>query len=175
MDATLGNIIQFSLTLSIHISTFSSSSFLPHILYSLVTKCDSITYVTQCFSTTAFPVKPTIDWKTEYSKDNNTHAIMNYFITHNPDGWKKVILSAIYSRYHLHPIRGYPQLYNDRLVYFKPIHMESRYIALIFVRTVLRKKLFSQYHAGPSGGHMGEYKTLYRLRGRFFIRKWEKT
>ena len=39
--------------------------------------------------------------------------------------------------------------------------------------------LFDHYHGGPCGGHMGEYKTLYRLRLRFFwsgmrelIRDW---
>ena len=47
--------------------------------------------------------------------------------------------------------------------------MESRYIALIFAPTGLQQQLFSHYHAGPSGGHMGEYKTLYCLRSGVFL------
>ena len=88
---------------------------------------------------------------------------MTHLITHNPDDWKKAILSAIDSKYHLHLKIGYLKLYNDRLVYFKPILVESRYISLLVVPTGLQQQSFSHYHAGPSGGHMGEYNTLYRL------------
>ena len=150
MDATLDNIIQLSLPLSIRISTFNSYSFLPHISDSLVTKCDNITSVTQCFSTTTFPVKPTLDWKTEYSKYTDTHSIMTHLITHKTEDCPKAILSTIDSKYHLHLKRGYLQLYNYRLLYFKPILMESRYIALLVVPTGLRQQLFSNYHTGPS-------------------------
>ena len=91
-----------------------------------------------------------------FLKDNNTHAIMTHLITHKPGNWPKVILSTIDSKYHLHLKRGYLQLYNDRLEYFKPILMEIRYTSLLNVRTGLRRQLLSHYHAGPSGGHMGE-------------------
>ena len=140
MDANLDDSVIFYLLLYILISTFSSSSFLPHVSDSLVIKFDAITSVTQCFGTTTFPVKPTLDWKIEYSKDTNTHVIMTHLITHNPDDWPKSILSTIYSKYNLHLKRGYLQLYNDRLVYFKPILMESRYISLLVFLTGLRQK-----------------------------------
>ena len=59
--------------------------------------------------------------------------------------------------------------------------MQSKYITLLLVPLPLRRKLFSHYHAGPSGGHMGYYKTLFRLRLRFFwpsmreeIKEWVK-
>ena len=70
---------------------------------------------------------------------------------------------------------------HDKLVYYKPIFRDSRHIALIIVPTLLRRKIFNHYHAGPSGGHMGEYKTLYRIRMRFYwpsmrgdIKDWVK-
>ena len=114
----------------------------------------------------------TFDRKKEYSKDTDTHAIMTHLITYKPDDWPNAILSTIDSKYYPHLKRGYLKIYNDRLVYLKPILMESRYIALLIVPNCLRRQLFSHYHAGPSGGHMGEYKTLYCLRSRLF---WTKT
>ena len=69
----------------------------------------------------------------------------------------------------------------SKFVYFKPILTNTKYIGLIIVPLGLRRSLFSHYHAGPTGGHMGEYKTLYRLHSRFFwpgmrqdIKAWVK-
>jgi hypothetical protein len=39
---------------------------------------------------------------------------------------------------------------------------------LIVVPLSLRRDIFSAYHASPSTGHMGIYKTLHRIRLRFF-------
>ena len=80
---------------------------------------------------------------------------MTHTITHNTDDWSKDVLFTIDSKYHLHLKRGYLQLYNDCLVYFKPILVESRYIALIVFPAGLRRQLSSHCHAVPSGGHMG--------------------
>ena len=56
-----------------------------------------------------------------------------------------------------------------------------RSISLIIVTTSLHRNIFSHYHAGPTGSHMGEYKTLFHLRSRFFllglkkdVNKWAK-
>ena len=80
---------------------------------------------------------------------------MSHLITHKLDDWPKSILSTIEKKYHLNPKIIYLQLYNDRLVYFKPILLESRYISLLLVTAVLPRQLFSHYHTDPSGGHMG--------------------
>ena len=80
---------------------------------------------------------------------------MTHLITHNPDDWEKLSFFTIDSKYHLHLKIGYLQLYNYRLVKFKPILMESRYTALISVPNGLLRQLFSHYHAGSSDGHMG--------------------
>ena len=53
---------------------------------------------------------------------------------------------------------------NKKLVLYKPILVNNIFVALIIVPTYLRQKIFSHFHAGPNGGHMGEYKTLYRIR-----------
>ena len=70
---------------------------------------------------------------------------------------------------------------NNKLVLFKPILANHRHVIFIIVPISLRHKFFSHYHADPSGGYMGEYKTLYRIRLRFFwpklredIKQWVK-
>ena len=62
---------------------------------------------------------------------------MTHLITHKPENWPKAILSTIDSKYHINLKRGYLQLYNDHLLYFKPILMESKYIAVLVVPTGL--------------------------------------
>ena len=57
---------------------------------------------------------------------------------------------------------------HDKLVLYTPIFKNVKYIGLIIVPLSLRRIIFSHYHAGPSGGHMGEYKTLFRIRTRFY-------
>ena len=49
--------------------------------------------------------------------------------------------------------------------------MESKHISVLVVPTGLQQIFFSHYHASPSSGHRVEYKTLYRLRSRFFCPK----
>ena len=70
---------------------------------------------------------------------------------------------------------------NGNLVLYKPILPNHRYIALIIVPQYMRSSVFSRLHAGPIGGHMGEYKTLYRMRLwlfwprlREYVKKWVK-
>lgn len=70
---------------------------------------------------------------------------------------------------------------NKKLALFKPILANHRHVMLIVVPISLRRKLFSHYHTVPSSGHMGECKTLYRIRLRFFrpklredIKQWVK-
>ena len=60
------------------------------------------------------------------------------------------------------------QMLDDKLVLYEKTFTSSSYILRIVVTTCLRHDLFSAYHASPTGGHMREYKTLYRLEVRFF-------
>ena len=59
------------------------------------------------------------------------------------------------------------QLLHGKLVQYKPIFKDVKYVGLIIVPLSLRRVIFSHFHAGPTGGHMGEYKTLFRIRMRF--------
>ena len=57
---------------------------------------------------------------------------------------------------------------HDKLVLYTPIFKNVKYIGLIIVPLSLRRIIFSQYHVGPSGGHMGEYKTSFCIHTRFY-------
>ena len=70
---------------------------------------------------------------------------------------------------------------NGRLTAFRQIPLMKRSIALIIVPQAMQRTIFCHYHASPSGGHAGEYKTLYRIRLRFLwagmrehIKSWVK-
>ena len=58
-------------------------------------------------------------------------------------------------------------LLEGRLVYYEPIATATNHICRVVVPTSLRRIIFNLIHATPIAGHMGEYKTLYRVRLRF--------
>ena len=60
------------------------------------------------------------------------------------------------------------QMLEAKLVYYEKTLTYTSCILRIVVPSSLRRDLFSSFHASPAGGHMGEYKTLYRLKVRFF-------
>ncbi len=126
----------------------------------------------QCFFTEANP-KPILRWDNAYQEDTETNTLLELVKQQSqssvPLSSKEIQRVSMGYREHLK--NGRIHIINERLVLFKPIVMGTRHVSLIIVPHGLRKKLFSHYHAGPSGGHMGEYKTLFRMRSRFF---WPK-
>ena len=60
---------------------------------------------------------------------------------------------------------------HDKLVVYKEIFKNRKYVTLIVVLEPLRHSIFSHYHASPNGGHMGVYKITFRIRMHFF---WPK-
>ena len=60
-------------------------------------------------------------------------------------------------------------LLSGQLVYYEQITFANKHICRIVVPLSLRRKIFVLIHASPVAGHMGEYKTLYRIRLGFFF------
>jgi hypothetical protein len=54
-------------------------------------------------------------------------------------------------------------LVKGKLVVFQPVQNNTEMLMLIIVPISLRRDTFSAYHATPSAGHMGIYKTLHRV------------
>ena len=57
---------------------------------------------------------------------------------------------------------------NNRVVYFEPVTVTTNHILCFGVHFSHRCVIFDFMHASSIPGHMGESKTLYRLKLRFF-------
>ena len=55
-----------------------------------------------------------------------------------------------------------------RLVYLDPITVSTNHMCRIIISLSLRRIIFNSMHSLLAAGHMGEYRTLYRLKLRFF-------
>ena len=121
----------------------------------------------QCFFTESKP-PASLEWEASYRADEDTAKIRCMLEKTKPDDIKEEDIKTVNMSYRDHLRKGRIQNLNGRLVLMKPILMNTKHVALIIVPQELRRKIFSHFHAGPSGGHMGEYKTLFRLRLRFF-------
>ena len=59
-------------------------------------------------------------------------------------------------------------IFNYRLVYLEPITVSTNYICRIITLLSLRIIIFNAMYTLPATDHIREYKTLYRLKLRFF-------
>ena len=126
----------------------------------------------QCLHIEQHNVCNTLDWGNAYKYDNNKFRIISHLRKHKADNWSPAGLKDVNIKYHIFLKRGQLQMLNNCLIFYKPVMMNIQYLALFVVPQNLRKRLFNHYHSGPTGRHMGEYKTLYRMRYRFY---WPKT
>jgi hypothetical protein len=121
----------------------------------------------QCFFSKAST--ETFDWEQAYLEDPETVTVMQLLLNcHDKPSFTDEQLQTVSVSYKTALKDNRIQLVNGKLVLYKPFQMNTRCVALVIVPASLRKKVFSHFHAGPSAGHMGEYKTLFRLRLRFF-------
>ena len=137
------------------------------IIFNESTQIDSL----QCFTMQS---KPNIsEWSIAYAKDHDTCSIIKLLQAKNLH-INKSALKGIHQAYHPHLMDNNIKWADDRLVLLKPLPLQQKAIRLIIVPQSMRKILFDHYHGGPTGGHMGEFKTLHRLRVRFFWPKMRK-
>ena len=78
------------------------------------------------------------------------------------------ILKLFPASYRTAIVRNLLGLLQGRLVYYEPIPSVTKNNSRIIVLTSLRHTIFNLIHAIPVAGHIDEYKTLYRIRLRFF-------
>ena len=109
-----------------------------------------------------------LDWHQEFTKEADAKIIVDALVIHKPQHVPSDITQSIRAPYRALVKADLVHLLHDWLVYYKPIMDNRRCIGLIIVPEGLRRKLCNRYHRGPSGGHMGEYKKIYRMRNRLF-------
>ena len=148
---------------------------------SFVDSQDEHVFTVQCYLTSTEPSKTILDWSAAYNNDPSMKLLLSILRKHTPHEIPSDVIKSAPSEYRTLLQRGLLALVSNKIVYFKPILMNERFVTLLLVPESLRRTLFDHYHSGPSGGHMGEYKTLYRMRMRFFwpglrtdIKSWVK-
>ena len=128
----------------------------------------------QCFAVTTAATPPqTLNWTHSYSQDSDTSTIMKYLQETTAQDCPPLdeLLKSIGMGFRKHLKDGRFRIQNGKLILLQSILADKKAVILTVVPDSLRKKLFDHYHAGPTGGHMGEHKTLFRMRLRFF---WPK-
>ena len=70
--------------------------------------------------------------------------------------------------YHIAIARNILGTFEGQLVYYEPITTITNHICRIVIPTSLRRSIFNMIQAIRVDGHMGEYKTLYRIKLNLF-------
>ena len=110
------------------------------------------------------PAKNT--WETAYQQDSDTKNVFDHFTLNDPLDQSTILNLPVAYRTALY--RNQLGLLEGRLVYYEQLSFTNKHICRIVVPLSLRHNIFNIMHATPDAGHMGEYKTLYRIRLRFF-------
>ena len=139
---------------------------------------DSLIPISNCFALRPAPTRST--WKEAYATDGDTNNIIQSLNNDEP-----LAANAIFSlnMTYTHGLANKLfRILEDKLVFYEKILTSTSCILRIVVPSSLRRDLFSTFHASPTGGNIGAYKTLYRLKVRFFwphlrkdIKAWIKS
>ena len=128
-------------------------------------------YVVNCLAYTPKPVPTADSWSQAYKEDPETWLILSRLQSNAKHRWSKKDLSAVHAQFWDHLRTESIALVHDRLVLYLKLPSNGKQLMLIVVPQSLRRNIFSAYHAAPTAGHMGPYKTLHRIQLRFF---WPK-
>jgi len=86
----------------------------------------------------------------------------------NPSTINNKALASINYNYHAALRRSLIVLEDDILIYREPLAGSGSYTRLQLVPAEFRNILFVAFHANPVGGHLNAYRTLHRLRLRYY-------
>jgi hypothetical protein len=109
------------------------------------------------------------EWSSAYNDDPETKLLLEMLsVEPKQTAWTKLQLQKVHPQFR-EPLRnGTIAIFQHRLVMFQHLDADGRQLMLIVVPVGLRRDVFAAYHAAPSAGHLRFYKTLHRLRTRFF-------
>ena len=107
-----------------------------------------------------------LSWKEAYASDKETSLRLHHLLYKQP--FAKNISSSFPAQYRRAVATNSLGMVEGRLVFFEKVVTTANQICSIVVPISLRRIIFSLLYASPAAGHMGEYKTLYRIRLRFF-------
>ena len=116
-------------------------------------------------------IPPSSEWESGYQADPTlepTHSALRSNPNHSfPESFLRTLPASYQAPLRDHHI----SLKHNRLTYLQPLSRNGRALLLIIPPTSLRRRLFETLHSSPSSGHLMSYKTLHRIRLRFY---WHK-
>ena len=115
--------------------------------------------ISNCFTLQPLPAQD--QWDCAYQADPDTKVSIYRSINTSLDEPTIFKLSVAYRTVIVRNLLG---ILEGRFVYYEPIPTITNYICRIILPTSLRHTIFNLIHTPPVAGHMGEYKTLYRIR-----------
>ena len=155
------------LTVIQHLATTFLSKIVPPIIPSShITRYASINThcISHCF--TLQPMPAITRWKQAYHDDPDTRVLIDRLSINSPLDQPTIL--QLPAAYRISIARNLLGLFEGRLVYYDPVPTVSKHICLIVVPLSLRRTIFTLMHATHVAGYMSEYKTLYRIKLRFF-------
>ena len=96
-----------------------------------------------------------LDWNTGYTDNNYIFVIIKILLEHKvneiSNGISKKVLGDVV-------------IVGNKLMLSKPVNIATKYIGLVITPMILQRTLLENSHVGSSGGHMGTYITVFRLK-----------
>ena len=120
--------------------------------------------LSSCF--TLQPLLAQDQWSVAYGDYSDTYFLMKH-LRHN-DSMHKLCVNKLVVTYRHAIANNLLCIINDRTVYIEPVTVSTNHICCIIVPLSLQRIIFIVLHASPVAGHMGDYKTSYRLKLRLF-------
>ena len=108
-------------------------------------------------------------WVEAYAADKE--CVELFSLVRNPGKICKDTLKEVHYCYRQPLQSSHLVIENDFLIFWEPIRGSASYTRLQIVPTDLRNIVFTAFHSNPIGGHFNSYRTLHRLRLRYY---WPK-
>ena len=105
-------------------------------------------------------------WVQAYNNDSEMCALKKFVL--NPSLISNKSLADVNHNYRAALRQSLITIENDLLIYKEPIDGSSSYTRLQIVPTELRNVIFVAFHTNPIGGHLNAYRTMHRVRLRFY-------
>ena len=106
-------------------------------------------------------------WVTAYQNDKEMMAIKNLVL--NPSSISNATLADVNYNYRMPLRRSQIVIEDDMLIFREPISGTTSFTRLQIVPKELYNIIFIAFHANPIGGHLNAYRTLHRIRLRFYF------
>ena len=130
-----------------------------------VTPSAATSNVARCFTTAATPLPSSSAWSTAYASDPVTATLFRHLSSDT--AWSTTMIADLHPSLQQFARDDNLCIHHGRLVVRQSLQSGTS-LLLIIVPSSLRRLIFNVFHGSPIGGHFGIYKTLFRIRMRFF-------